>query len=227
MNRNLLFPKVNEILHGGDYNPEQWLDRPDILAEDIRLMKKAGVNTVTLGVFSWSVYEPSEGAYHFEWLDEVMDRLWENGIFTILATPSGARPAWLDQEYPQAMRVNNMGVRNHHGVRHNHCMTSPLYRAKVREINTILAKRYGSHPGLILWHISNELGGACYCGLCKKQFQEYLKRRYHDNIDELNKEWWTTFWSHRYNSFHQIEPPMPGGETSIHGLNLDWKRFTT
>lgn len=145
MNRNLLFPKVNEILHGGDYNPEQWLDRPDILAEDIRLMKKAGVNTVTLGVFSWSVYEPSEGAYHFEWLDEVMDRLWENGIYTILATPSGARPAWLDQAYPQAMRVNNMGVRNHHGVRHNHCMTSPLYRAKVREINTILAKRYGSH----------------------------------------------------------------------------------
>ncbi|WP_394915516.1 beta-galactosidase [uncultured Robinsoniella sp.] len=227
MKRSILFPKVNEILHGGDYNPEQWLDRPDILEEDIRLMKKAGVNTVTLGVFSWSVYESSEGNYHFEWLDDVMDRLWENGIFTILATPSGARPAWLDQAMPQAMRVSQMGIRNRHGVRHNHCMTFPLYREKVREINTILAKRYGNHPGLILWHISNELGGVCYCDLCEKKFQDYLKRKYHDNIQELNQEWWTTFWSHRYNSFEQIEPPVPGGETSIHGLNLDWKRFTT
>ena len=88
MEKNILFPKLNGFVHGGDYNPEQWRDRPDILEEDIRMMKKAGVNCVTLGVFSWSVYEPREGEFHFEWLKKIMDSLYENGIYTILATPS-------------------------------------------------------------------------------------------------------------------------------------------
>lgn len=225
--KQILFPQVNAILHGGDYNPEQWLDQPDILEEDIRLMKEAGVNTATLGVFSWSMYEPVEGEYHFEWLDPIIDRLYENGIYTILATPSGARPAWLDLKYPECMRVNAMGVSNTHGVRHNHCMSAPIYRKKVRQMNEKLAKRYGSHPGIIMWHISNELGGECHCESCKKQFKDFLRRKYHNNIEELNHQWWTTFWSHRFNDFDQIEPPSPRGEGSIHGLNLDWKRFTT
>ena len=123
--------KINGFIHGGDYNPEQWLDRPDILEEDVRMMKKAGVNCVTLGVFSWSFYEPEEGRFEFDWLKEIVDRLYDNGIYFILATPSGARPAWLDAKYPDAMRVNEMGIRNHHGVRHNHCMSSVNYREKV------------------------------------------------------------------------------------------------
>lgn len=215
-----------KILHGGDYNPEQWLDRPDILEKDIIYMKEAHVNVVTLGVFSWSVYEPEEGIYHFEWLDRIMDRLYENGIYVILATPSGARPAWMDEKYPEIMRVNEYGVRNTHGIRHNHCMSSPKYREKVIAMDEMLAKRYGKHPALILWHISNELGGVCYCSLCKERFRNFLKERY-QTIEQLNQEWWTTFWSHRFNRFEQIEPPSKRGETSIHGLNLDWKRFTT
>lgn len=215
-----------KMLHGGDYNPEQWLDRPDILEKDIIYMKEAHVNVVTLGVFSWSVYEPEEGVYHFEWLDRIMDRLYENGIYVILATPSGARPAWMDEKYPEMMRVNEYGVRNTHGVRHNHCMSSPKYREKVIAMDEMLAKRYGKHPALILWHISNELGGVCYCSLCRERFQHFLKERYH-TIEQLNQEWWTTFWSHRFNRFDQIDPPSKRGETSIHGLNLDWKRFTT
>ena len=102
-----LFPKADAMLHGGDYNPAQWLDRPDILEEDIKLMKEAHVNVVTLGVFSWSVYEPVEGEYHFGWLEEIMNNLYENGVYTILATPSGARPAWLDYKYPTSMRTNS------------------------------------------------------------------------------------------------------------------------
>lgn len=90
MERKILFPQIDGIMHGGDYNPEQWLDRPDILKEDIRLMKKAGMNCATLGVFSWSVYEPREGEFHFKWLTDIMDKLYANGIYTILATPSGA-----------------------------------------------------------------------------------------------------------------------------------------
>lgn len=227
MEKNILFPQVGGFVHGGDYNPEQWLDRPDILEEDIRMMKKAGVNSATLGVFSWSVYEPAEGEFHFDWLQEIMDNLYENGIYTVLATPSGARPAWLDAKYPEAMRVSRQDVRNHHGVRHNHCMSSPAYREKVSIIDRKLAERFGSHPGLMMWHISNELGGECYCPLCIKRFQDYLAEKFDHDIEKLNHAWWTTFWSHRYNSFDQIEPPFVGGEGSVMGLNLEWKRFTT
>ncbi len=227
MERKILFPQIDGIMHGGDYNPEQWLDRPDILEEDIRLMKKAGMNCATLGVFSWSVYEPREGEFHFKWLTDIMDKLYANGIYTILATPSGARPAWLDMKYPEAMRVDSRGMRAHHGVRHNHCMSSPIFREKVRTIDTELIKAASAHPGLIMWHISNEFGGECYCPLCVKRFQSYLADKFDNDIEKLNSAWWTTFWSHRYNSFDQIEPPFEGGEYSIMGLNLEWKRFTT
>lgn len=214
-------------MHGGDYNPEQWLDRPDILKEDIRMMKKAGMNCATLGVFAWSTYEPREGEFHFEWLHQIMDQLYENGIYTILATPSGARPAWLDEKYPEAMRVDSYGVRAHHGVRHNHCMSAPVYREKVSIIVNKLAEEFGSHPGLLMWHISNEFGGECFCPHCVKRFQNYLAEKFDHDIEKLNKAWWTTFWSHNYNDFSQIEPPYQNGEFSIMGLNLEWKRFTT
>lgn len=227
MKKKSLFPMVNGFLHGGDYNPEQWLDRPDILAEDIKLMKEAGVNSATLGVFSWSIYEPSEGVYNFEWLEEVMTNLYENGIYTVLATPSGARPAWLDEKYPECMRVDDYGARNHHGFRHNHCMSSPIYRDKVSNIIHKLVEKVGSHPGLAMWHISNEFGGECYCPLCVERFQRYLADKFDNDISKLNHAWWNTFWSHNYNNFEQIEPPFVNGERSNLGLDLEWKRFTT
>ena len=224
---SVLFPKIPVLLHGGDYNPDQWLDRPDILEEDIKMMKKAGVNTATVGVFSWSALEPQEGNFQFGWLHDIMDKLYENGIYTVLATPTGARPAWMDEKYPSVLRVEKDGRRNHHSGRHTHCMSSLEYRALVEKMDTKLAQEFGSHPGLILWHISNELGGECYCDSCKKRFQEYLREKYHNNIEELNKQWWTSFWSRRFDSFEQIEPPYDNGEHSILGLNLDWKRFNS
>ena len=227
MEKKILFPQVGGFLHGGDYNPEQWLDRPDILEEDVRLMKKAGVNSATLGVFSWSVLEPAEGEFHFEWLEAIIDRLYQNGIYTVLSTPSGARPAWLDAAYPEAMRVDRTGMRAHHGGRHNHCMSSPIYREKVALIDRKLAERFGSHPGVIMYHISNEFSGECFCPHCAKKFRGYLADKYDNDIEKLNAAWWTAFWSHRYNSFEQIEPPFANGETSVMGLNLEWRRFTT
>lgn len=224
---SVLFPKIPALLHGGDYNPDQWLDRPDILEEDIKMMKKAGVNTATVGVFSWSTLEPQEGNFQFGWLHDIMDKLYENGIYTVLATPTGARPAWMDEKYPSVLRVEKDGRRNHHSGRHNHCMSSLEYRALVEKMDTKLAQEFGNHPGLILWHISNEFGGECYCENCKKRFQEYLREKYHNNIEELNKQWWTSFWSRRFDSFEQIEPPYDNGEHSILGLNLDWKRFNS
>ena len=227
MKRKVLFPQVNGIVHGGDYNPEQWLDRPDILEKDVEMMKKAGINSVTLGMFSWSMLEPEEGKFDFSWLHQIVDNMYANGIYTILGTPSGARPAWLDAKYPEAMRVDAYGVRNHHGVRHNHCMSSPAYREKVSVINRKLAEEFANHDGLLMWHISNEYGGECYCEECANRFRKYLAKKFDNDIEKLNKAWWTIFWSHRFNDFEQIEPPYSNGEFSNMGLNLEWKRFTT
>lgn len=227
MNNKIFFPQVNGILHGSDYNPDQWLDRPDILEKDIELMKKAKMTSMSLGIFSWSAYEPTEGEFHMDWLKDIMDKLYENGIYTILATPSGARPAWLDKKYPECMRVGADDHRAHHGVRHNHCMSSPKFREKTGIIINKIIDTVGKHPGLAMWHLSNEFGGECFCPLCKKKFQDYLANKFDNDINKLNKAWWTGFWSHTYNDFSQIEPPYLNGEFSVMGLNLEWKRFTT
>lgn len=227
MNNKIFFPQVNGILHGSDYNPDQWLDRPDILEKDIELMKKAKMTSMSLGIFSWSAYEPTEGEFHMYWLKNIMDKLYENGIYTILATPSGARPAWLDEKYPECMRVGADDHRAHHGVRHNHCMSSPKFREKTGIIINKIIDTVGKHPGLAMWHLSNEFGGECFCPLCKKKFQDYLANKFDNDINKLNKAWWTGFWSHTYNDFSQIEPPYLNGEFSVMGLNLEWKRFTT
>ena len=171
------------IAHGGDYNPDQWIDMPEIWDEDIRLMKLSHVNCATVGIFAWSLLEPEEGVYNFEWLDTILDKLHANGISAILATPSGARPPWLAQKYPEVLRVNENGIRNEFGVRHNHCLTSPFYRQKVQTINRKLADRYKNHPAVKMWHISNEYSGACHCELCQEAFRDWLKKYYNDDLD--------------------------------------------
>jgi beta-galactosidase len=219
-------PKIPRMLHGADYNPDQWLRYPEVLAEDIRLMKLAKCNVMSVGIFAWSALEPAEGTFTFEWLDQVLDSFAENGIYALLATPSGARPVWMSAKYPEVLRVGPNRVRNLHGQRHNHCYTSPIYREKIAIINRQLAERYANHPAVIGWHISNEYGGECHCEYCQQAFRDWLRRTY-GTIDELNHAWWAAFWSHTYGDWSQIESPAPHGEHSVHGLNLDWKRFVT
>lgn len=219
--------KAPVMLHGADYNPEQWLKYPEILREDIRLMKLANCNVMSVGIFSWVSLEPEEGVFTFDWLDSVLDSFAENGIYAFLATPSGARPAWMSEKYPEVLRVERNRVHNLHGFRHNHCFTSPVYREKTAILNAKLAERYSQHPAVIGWHISNEFGGECHCDLCQNAFRDWLKVKYNNSLDEVNHAWWATFWSHTYTSWTQIESPAPHGETQVHGLNLDWRRFVS
>ncbi|GJM79385.1 hypothetical protein HMSSN139_18810 [Paenibacillus sp. HMSSN-139] len=218
--------KLPVFMHGADYNPDQWLHDPQVLAEDIRLMKLAHCNVMAIGIFSWASLEPEEGVYRFEWLDRVLDTFAENGIYAWLATPSGARPAWMSEKYPEVLRVEKNRVRNLHGMRHNHCFTSPVYREKVTQMNTQLAERYASHPAVVGWHVSNEYGGECHCDYCQDAFRTWLKKKY-GSLDALNRAWWTNFWSHMYTSWSQVESPAPHGEMMVHGQNLDWRRFVS
>ncbi|ADM99399.1 1,4-beta-exogalactanase [Dickeya dadantii 3937] len=221
-----LNPKVEGLLHGADYNPEQWENYPGIIDDDIAMMKQVKCNVMSVGIFSWAKLEPQEGVYRFDWLDEVIDKLYRQGIAVFLATPSGARPAWMSQRYPEVLRVGRDRVPALHGGRHNHCLSSPVYRDKVAKINTLLAERYGHHPAVIGWHISNEYSGECHCDRCQQAFRNWLQARY-QTLDNLNHAWWSDFWSHTYSDWSQIESPAPQGEVSIHGLNLDWRRFNT
>ena len=175
------------ILHGCDYNPDQWLHKPEILLEDLRLMKLAGCNVMSVGIFSWVALESDEGRFTFDWLDRVMDNLAREQISVILSTPSGARPAWLSKKYPEVLRVSADRRRNLHGGRHNHCFTSPVYREKTRLINRKLAERYKDHPALLLWHLSNEYGGECHCELCQKAFRLWLRKKYDDKLEKLSQ----------------------------------------
>jgi len=217
-----IIPGYPHMLHGGDYNPDQWLEYPGIVDQDFRLMKLAGCNTFSVGIFSWTAYEKSEGLFDFGWLDEIMDRMAAAGNKVFLATPSGAKPAWMAKKYPEICRVegNANGIRDHYRSRHNHCWSAPIYRMKVQQIDRMLAQRYANHPALGGWHISNEYGGRCYCPLCQQNFREYLQRKYH-TIEEFNRACWAPFWNHIYTSWDQIVVD----DFCLDNLSLEWFHF--
>jgi len=212
--------KHDTFLHGADYNPDQWHMKPEIVEEDIAAMKLAGVTTVTVGIFTWTLYEPGEGLYTFAWLDALLDRLHQEGISVFLCTPSGSKPMWMSEKYPEIRRIDREGRRERSGHRHNHCPSSTLYRQKVAALNEQIAKHYAGHPSIKLWHVSNELQGECFCPNCLNRFRDWLKDRY-QTLDALNQAWWARFWNHSFTDWPQIDPR----DGSIDGMQVDWKRF--
>ncbi|MBN1174371.1 MAG: beta-galactosidase [Micromonosporaceae bacterium] len=198
---------VDGIAYGGDYNPEQW--PPDVWEQDVRLMRQAGVNLVSLGIFSWAMLEPRPGQFTFDWLDHVITLLHQGGVRINLATPTAAPPAWLFRADPAARPMTREGHRHGGGTRQAFCPNSPTYAEAAARITRELGQRYGSHPAVALWHVHNEYGGvnmACACDRCAEAFRIWLRHRYGD-LAGLNEAWGTTFWGQRYGEWEEIEPP--------------------
>ncbi|MFC9648866.1 beta-galactosidase [Streptomyces sp. NPDC056937] len=213
------------LAFGGDYNPEQWPE--EVWQEDVRLMREAGVNLVSLGIFSWALLEPEPGRYDFDWLDRIIGLLHEHGIRIDLATPTVAPPAWFYRAHPDALPVSREGVRYAFGSRGAICHSSPAYRAAAAAITEQLARRYGGHPALALWHVHNEYGvpvSACYCDHCAVHFRRWLSAAY-GTADAVNEAWGTAFWGQRYGSFDEIEPPRATPTVCNPAQRLDYARF--
>lgn len=218
--------KADRIYYGGDYNPDQWDDAT--IEEDMRLFNKAGINLLTLPVFSWSKLEPDEGVYNFEWLDHIIDKIWEHGIYVCLATPTTAQPAWLSARYPEVLPVDIAGRKRTHGMRVFFCVNSLKYRERAAAIAEEMAKRYAHHPALAMWHVSNEYGTYCYCPTCQARFRVWLKKRY-GTVEELNKRWHTTFWGRIVTSFEEVTLPTELNDDYRFNptIQLDYMRFVT
>ncbi|WP_030743473.1 beta-galactosidase [Streptomyces sp. NRRL F-5135] len=224
-------PRTGKIPYGGDYNPEQWPEA--VWDDDHRLFTQARVDTLTVGVFSWSLTQPAEDVHDFTVLDRIVDRAAAEGRRVCLATGTAALPPWLARAHPEVNRTDFEGRRHRYGQRHNFCPSSPVYKTAAAALAGRLAERYADHPALLAWHIGNEYGGACYCDLCAVAFRGWLRER-HGGLDALNDAWWTTFWSHRYTDWDEIEPPSALTEhwrgpdhTAFQGITLDFLRFTT
>lgn len=214
---------ISHILYGGDYNPEQWAE--SVWDEDVRFMGDAHWNVTTLPVFGWVSLEPEEGTYTFEWLDRVLEKLHQGGVRVCFATATASVPAWLDQKYPDVLVTNDHGVKARHGNRHTFCPNSENFRRLSTTLVRKLAERYGNHPAVALWHVSNEYGTHCFCEEnCAPAFRAWLQERY-GSLEELNRVWYTRFWGHTFTDWSQIEPAYANGERSMNALRLDYMRF--
>ena len=212
--------------YGGDYNPEQWDEAT--FAEDLELMAEAGVNLVSLGIFSWARLEPREGSYELDWLVEIVGRLHDAGIAVDLATATASPPAWMATDHPESLPMSVDGVRLGLGSRQQYCPSSTVYRERSAALAEVLAERLGDHPGVVMWHIGNEYGchtAECFCPACARAFRAWLTDRYGD-VERLNVAWGTDFWSQRYTSLEQVCPPAAMPTFHNPAQLLDWRRFS-
>jgi beta-galactosidase len=215
-------PTPSPRLHfGAAWYPEHWPE--ERWPEDVRLMKEAYFTVVRMAEFAWSTLEPAPGQFNLDWLDRAIQLCAENGMSTVLGTPTAAPPAWLTYANPDTLSVDEYGRRAQHGNRCHYCPTSPEMIAASQRIVTAMAERFAGNPNVIGWQTDNEFGRLCYCDRCRALFQQYLQARY-ETLDNLNARWSTAYWSQTYSAWEQI--PIPIGPHNP-GLMLEWKRFVS
>jgi beta-galactosidase len=221
------WPRLAGLAYGGDYNPEQWPE--EVWAEDVALMREAGVTLVSVGIFSWGMLEPRPGEYEFGWLDRVLAMVHAAGIAVDLATPTAAPPPWFLRRHPEASPVTREGLTLGGASRQAYCPSSAAYADAAAGITRQLARRYGSHPAVVLWHVNNEYGaplGECYCEASAAAFRDWLRDRYGD-LATLNDHWGAAFWSHRYAEWDEIDAPRTSTTAVNPAHQLDFARFSS
>ncbi|MBQ2785886.1 MAG: beta-galactosidase [Oscillospiraceae bacterium] len=216
------------ILYGGDYNPNQW--PKEIWDQDMVYFRDAHINSATINVFSWAKIQPAEDTYYFDELDEIVEMLSKENYDIVLATSTGAMPAWLYKKYPEVARTDYFGRHHKFGQRHNHCPNSLVFQKYAKALVEKLAERYAHNPHVTCWHISNEYGGECYCENCEKAFRVWLKK--YGTIEAVNKAWNMEFWGHTVYDWDEIVLPNAlgdgmenGTDTAFAGLSVDYRRF--
>ncbi|WP_062210300.1 beta-galactosidase [Demequina oxidasica] len=215
------------LVFGCDYNPEQW--PREVWHEDVALMREAGITLVAVNIFGWATLNPADGVWDFSLLDEILELLHTNHIAVNLGTATASTPAWLTTAHPEVLPVVADGTRRFPGGRQAWCPSSPVYRERSLDLVTRIADRYGDHPAVALWHVSNELGchnALCYCDVSAQAFREWLREKY-GSLDALNSAWGTTFWSQRYGTWEEILPPLATLSTTNPGQELDFHRFSS
>jgi beta-galactosidase len=219
------------ISFGGDYNPEQWPE--EVQEQDARLMQEAGVNFVSVGIFSWGLLEPRPGEFDFGWLDRVMDRMHAAGVRVDLATATASPPTWMSRLHPDTLPVDRDGHRLWHGSRQTFCPSSPVYADLSMQLLERLANRYAQHPALAMWHVGNELGNHnihCFCDVSAAAFRTWLTDRYgegDDGLAGLNESWGTSFWSQHYADWADVLPPRRTATFPNPTQELDFWRFSS
>ena len=206
---------------GTAYYPEHWPEQR--WPEDIRLMQAAGITVVRMAEFAWSTMEPSPGKFNFDWLEHAINLLADKGIATVLGTPSAAPPAWLVQEYPDLLAVDENGRRVQFGNRCHYCVNSAEFHAAARRIVEAMAIRFGGNDHICGWQLDNEYNRVCYCERCRRLFHQFLRGKY-SSLESLNEHWSTRYWSETYSAWEQI--PIPVGYHNP-GLLLEFKHFIT
>lgn len=213
--------------YGGDYNPEQW--PAEVWRDDVELMQAAGVNLVSVGIFSWAWLEPEEGRHDTAWLDEVLDLLHAGGIAVNLATATASPPPWMAHRHPDSLPIDRRGRTLCVGSRQQYCPHSSAYRQGASRLVRMLAERYGAHPAIAMWHVNNEYGchvHESFTPAAITAFRDWLRDRY-GTISALNESWGTAFWSQRYGSFDEIPAPGPMPSFANPTMQLDWRRFSS
>jgi beta-galactosidase len=223
----LAIPGLAEYAFGGDYNPEQWSE--SVWVEDMALMREAGVNLVTIGVFSWAKLQPTEKTWSFEWLDRILDLCHTNGISVDLATATASPPPWLGLAYPSTLAVDESGVRMAWGARQHYSPSSSVFKDFSLKLVEKMVERYADHPAIVMWHVGNEYGAhtyRCFSEESEKAFRLWLRQKYGD-VDTLNERWGTAFWSQWYSSWEEVMPPRKTVYFPNPAQQLDFKRFSS
>ena len=223
----LLTENGRGIAFGGDYNPDQWSE--ETWDDDVCLMKKAGVNTVALAIFSWDRIQPQENRWDFGWLDRIIDKLGKAGIATDLASATATAPLWLYEKHPEVLPCDKFGHPVNAGSRQSWSPTSPVFKEYALTLCRKLAERYGANPYVTAWHMGNEYGWnnrEDYSDNALDAFRAWCRRKY-GTIGALNQAWGTTFWGQEMNGFDEVLiPRFMGADSMVNpGQKLDFERF--